>query len=162
MARPTNEAIRQREERAKRPVRVPFGGLNFKLEVKNKDPDYYYYWFRARGDEIDRAKAASYEFVTKRQARGSELPEEMTLKDVNGGNQAIDDRFEAFGGRDDFGREYQMVLMRQPMEFHLADHKADQALADRVDDAITRQDFKGGTNVAQKYGNISVTHSAGD
>ena len=161
MGRPTNEEVRLREERVKRPTRVPFGGLVYKLEVKYKDPDYYYYWFRARGDEIDRAKNAGYEFVTRRQARGTELAEELTIKDVDGGNQSVDDRYERNGGRDEFGREYNMVLMRQPMEYHLQDKALDDAAADRVDEAITRQEFKG-ENVASKYGNISVTHQAGD
>lgn len=161
MGRPTNEEVRLREERAKRPTRVPFGGLNYKLEVANKDPNYYYYWFRNKGDEIARAALAGYEEVSRRQARGYELPEEMTNRDVHGGNQSVDGRMEVYGGRDDTGREYSMVLMRQPMEYHLQDHAADQALTDKVDEAITRQDFQG-QNVANKYGNISVTHTAGD
>lgn len=150
-----------REERKPLPARVPFGGLVYKLEVKHKDPDFWYYWFRNRGDEIERARAAGYEFVTRRQARGAELPEELTLKDVDGGNQSLDDRYERYGGRDEFGREYNMVLMRQPMEYHLIDKAADDAAADKIDEAITRQEFKGG-NIAKKYGNISVTHKAGD
>jgi hypothetical protein len=149
------------EGRGKRPARVPFGGLSYKLEVKHKDPAYWYYWFRNRGDEVERAKAAGYEFVSRRQARGAELPEELTLRDVDGGNQSLDDRYERFGGRDEFGRDYTMVLMRQPMEYHLEDHKADQAAADRIDEAIFRQEFKG-QSVSQKYGQVSVTHKVGD
>jgi hypothetical protein len=160
LGRPPKDAGLREDGRAKRPDRVPFGGLTYKLEVKHKDPDYYYYWFRNRGDEIERAKAAGYDFVTKKQARGAELPEELTLRDVHGGNQSIDDRYERFGGHDEFGREYTMVLMRQPMEYHLKDKAADDRAADRIDEAITRQEFAG-KNIAQKYGSISVTHKAG-
>jgi len=135
--------------------------LSYKLEVKNKDPDYWYYWFRNRGDEIERAKQAGYEFVTRRMARGTELPEELTLRDVDGGNQSLDDRLERYGGRDDYGKEYNMVLMRQPMEYHLQDKAADDAAADRIDEAIHRQEFQG-KSIAKKYGDVSVTHKAGD
>jgi hypothetical protein len=135
--------------------------LTYKLEVKYKDPDYFYYWFRNKADELDRAIAAGYDYVTRQQARGTELAEELTLKDVDGGNQSIDGRYERFGGRDEFGREYNMVLMRQPMEYHLEDVAADNAASDRIDEAITRQEFQG-KSVAQKYGSVSITHKAGD
>jgi len=149
------------EGRAQRPQRIPFGGLVYKLEVRNKDPNFWYYWFKNRGDDITRAKAAGYEFVTAREARGSEAAEEITNRDVDGGNQSVDGRMERYGGRDEFGREYTMVLMKQPMEYHLQDKAADDAAADRIDQAVTRQEFDG-QSISQKYGNISVTHKAGD
>ena len=149
-----------RESRVARPERVPFGGMTYKLEVKNKDPNYYYYWFRNRQDELKRAEAAGYDYVTPRMQRLGELTEEVTNRDVDGGNQSVEGRTERYGGRDEFGREYVMVLMRQPMEYHLQDLAADQKAADAIDEAITRQEFDG-KNIAQKYGSINVTHKAG-
>lgn len=136
-----------------RPARVPFGGFSYKLEVKNKDPNYYYYWFKDEGDMVKRALRAGYEFVTERDATGGEF---LTNQDVLGGNQSLTDRYEITGGKDEFGRHFNMVLMRQPMEYHLADVAAEQANIDTIDTAINRQSFQN-TSIANKYGEINMT-----
>ena len=118
-----------------RQERIPFGGFTYKLEVANKDPNFFYYWQKDVGDNINRMLRAGYEFVSARD-HGSET---LTNQDVHGGNQSLTDRYERNGGRDEFGRHYNLVLMRQPMEFHLADKKLEEKLADDIDMAIRRQ-----------------------
>jgi hypothetical protein len=137
--------------REERPERVPFGGFQQRLEVKNKDPNYWYYWHLDRGDNIERAVRAGYEFVNPRDA-GRYLPAELTDRSVNGGNRALTDRIEVYGGRDEYGREFRHVLMRQPMEFHLQDMAAEDAKADAVETAIQRQ-----TKDANRYGELNVS-----
>lgn len=137
-------------------VRVPFGGLSYKLEVVNKDPNYHYRWFRNESDRLTRALRAGFEFVSRRSAGGGRSMERLTNKDVHGGNQSITDRFEVHGGRDDYGREFNLVLMRQPMEYHLQDAAAKAAASDDIDMSIRRQASAQG-NVANKYGNVTMT-----
>lgn len=138
-----------------RAERVPFGGFSLKLEVKNKDPNFYYYWFKDEGDMLTRAEEAGYEYVSPRQAG---MRERLTNRDVHGGNQSIVDRIERTGGRDEFGRHYNLVLMRQPMEYHLLDKAAADKVTDEVDNAINRQTFSG-SNVAQKYGDVQMNRA---
>lgn len=148
-------AVDERRESREVPTRVPFGGFTYKLEVANKDPNYYYYWFRDRGDDIERALRAGYEFVTRRQADRL-MPEQMTNRDMHGGNQSVHDDVRVFGGRDEYGRDYNLVLMRQPMQFHMEDLEREKERNDAVDQAISRQVFRD-NNIANKYGNVSLT-----
>lgn len=135
--------------------RVPFGGFTYKLEVTNKDPAYWYYWFSDRGDTIERALRAGYEFVNRREANRL-MPEELTNRDVHGGNQSLTDDVRVFGGRDEYGRDFNLVLMRQPMEYHLEDMAAEEARNDEIDRSITRQSFQN-HNIANKYGDVTMT-----
>lgn len=153
--RPRKEQAEERRVNRDLPTRVPFGGFTYKLEVANKDPNWWYYWFRDTGDTIERALRAGYEFVTRRQANRM-LPEELTNRDVHGGNQSLTDDVRVHGGRDDRGRDYNLVLMRQPMEYHMEDLAAEQALTDDVDKAISRQNFQN-RNIANKYGDVTMT-----
>ena len=137
------------------PVRVPFGGFSYKLEVANKDPAFWYYWFKDTGDTIKRALRAGYQFVSQRES-GDLTPEALTNRDVNGANESVSGDTRKFGGRDEYGREYQLVLMKQPIEFHEADMQAENAKADEVDQAIFRQGIDR-NNVATKYGNVTMT-----
>lgn len=148
-------AVDERRESREVPTRVPFGGLNYRLEVVNKDPDYFYYWFNDRGDTIERALQAGFQFVSRREVKRV-VPEELTNRDVNGGNQSIADDVRVFGGRDEYGRDFQMVLMRQPMEYHLQDQKAKDAKVDEIDLAIRRQASKN-SSVATKYGDMTMS-----
>lgn len=138
----------------KKRVRIPFSGFSYKLEVAHKDPGYFYYWQKDVGDNLERMLLAGYEFVTRRQA-GRELPPELTNKDIYGGKESLDDRLSVFGGRDEFGREYRLFLMRQPLEYHEEDEALARRRADAVDESIRRQNF-GGSTIAQKYGEVRV------
>jgi hypothetical protein len=147
--------VEERRQNRDVPTRVPFGGFTYKLEVANKDPNYWYYWFKDRGDNIERALRAGYEFVTRREANRL-MPDELTNRDVHGGNQSMTDDVRVNGGRDEFGRDYNLVLMRQPMEFHNEDLAAEQSRTDEVDRAIIRQNFEN-RNIANKYGDVTMT-----
>ena len=136
-----------------RSPRVPFGGFSYKLEVKNKDPNYYYYWFKDEGDMVKRALRAGYEFVTERDATGGVF---MTNQDVHGGNQSLTDRYEITGGKDEHGRHFNMVLMRQPMAYHLEDKAAEERRVDEIDVAINRQSFQD-TTLTNKYGEVNMS-----
>ena len=150
------EQAQPEERRVNRdlPTRVPFGGMSLKLEVANKDPNYFYRWFSDRGDTIKRARRAGYEVVSEREA-GRVLPEYLTNRDVHGGNQSLTDEMRLFGGRDEYGKDFAMVLMKQPMEYHLADQKAKQENVDGIERSIRRQASKD-NNVANKYGDMTM------
>lgn len=144
-----------RHESIETTTRVPFGGFSYKLEVANKDPNYFYRWFRDDGDRVKRALLAGFEFVTPRSA-GRQYEERLLNRDVHGGNQSLTDRLEVHGGRDDYGREFNLVLMRQPMAYHLKDSAAKALANDEIDQSIRRQSLSQ-TGVANKYGNVSMT-----
>jgi hypothetical protein len=136
-------------------ARVPFGGFNYKLEVANKDPSFFYYWQKDVGDNLERMQRAGYEFVTRKQA-GRELPESLTNRDLYGAKESLDDRLCVHGGRDEYGKEYKLYLMRQPMEFHEEDARRDAERADLIDQSIRRQTF-GSSTIANKYGSVDMS-----
>jgi len=135
-------------------ARVPFGGFTYKLEVAYKDPAYFYCWQKDTGDTLRRMEAAGYERVSRRTARAIEA---LSNRDVSGGNQALDDTFWVHGGTGEYGREYRLVLMRQPMEFWLEDQAAIKQASDHIDQAIHRPEFAGGKTVGSNYGDINVS-----
>ena len=142
-----------------RVTRVAFGGNQLKLEVINQDPDYWYYWQKDQGDNLQRMVDAGYEFVT-REIAGRYAPEALTNTDLMGGNQSITDLVEVFGGTNAHGDEVNLVLMRQPNEFHLEDMAAREQKNLRVDEAIYRGEFTddpGDGSQETRYGNIDVT-----
>ena len=134
--------------------RVPFGGFTYKVEVAYKEPGYHYEWFKDVGDVLRRALGAGYEYVSYRQARSTE---ELTNKDVHGGSQSIDDTMRRHGGVGEYGREYQLVLMRQPMEFYIEDTAMRAAKTDEIDDSIYRREFSGGKAVGNSYGDVRIS-----
>lgn len=139
-------------EKPTRKRRVPFGGFNYKLEVaeESKEPGWHYCWFPDRGAYIQSALDAGYEFVTERD------DVEVTNTDVHGGNQSLDGRVERYGGRDrQTGREYNMVLMRQPEEFHQEDIAELAKRNKEVERAILNQEF--GQAIERKYGDVKLT-----
>ena len=134
--------------------RVPFGGLSQKLAVYNKDPNYFYCWFRDQGDTLQRAQAAWYEFVSPREARGVKIG----TRDVHGGNQSVlGDRYEVFGGRDEFGRGYNMVLMRQEIQYYQEDMAVASTSSDQIDHALRRQASEPG-----RYGETRLSSQASE
>jgi len=135
-------------------ARVPFGGFTYKLEVAYKDPAYFYCWQKDTGDTLRRMEAAGYERVSRRTARAIET---LSNRDVSGGNQALDDTFWVHGGTGEYGREYKLVLMRQPMEYWLEDQAAIKQAADQIDQAINRPEYAGGKVVGSNYGDINVS-----
>jgi hypothetical protein len=142
-------ASKEQEGLPEKGKRVPFGGLSYKLAVANKHPDYFYCWFKDHGDMLQRAQAAWYEFVSPREARGVEL----TNRDVHGGNQSVQgDRYEVFGGRDEWGKGYNMVLMRQHNQYHDEDLALAEEQNMQVDAAIRRQPDKAG-----QYGKATIS-----
>lgn len=153
-------AAQEQPLKRERKRRVPFGGFVSKLEVANKDPAYFYYWQKNTGDYIQRMLDAGYEFVRERDARRY-APETLT----NTSNQSIDGRVEIFGGREANGQEYSLVLMRQPMEYHLEDMEHQEKRNQAIDEAVYRGEFDNDPyrdgNISQgqsvRYGNVDVT-----
>lgn len=141
-------------DRAKRPVRTPFGGMHYKLEIRNKDPNYVYYWQKDVGDNLQRMLDAGYEFVSRIDHHGAGS-EELTNRDINGRNQSLSDQMRVHGGVGEYGREYQLVAMRIRKELWDQDRAADAAAADAIDEAVRRQEFEG-ENIARKYGSVRV------
>ena len=140
-----------------RAEREPYGGFQSRLEVRNKDPNYFYFWHKDTGDNIQRALAAQYKFVSRRNA-GRELPEE--LANDRSGNRA-DDTLKVYGGQGDYGREYELVLMRLPMELHLQDQKMREKRYDAIDAGIARHDLDGVAARGQEYSDINISVKTG-
>ena len=152
-ARPDSPAVADM-----RAERVPYSGYQSRLEVRNKDPNYFYYFHKDTGDNIQRALAAGYRFVSRRDA-GRELPEELV--NDRQGNRA-DDTLRVFGGQGDYGREYELVLMRLPMKLHLEDRKKREAVYDSIDSSIARRDLDGVAAKGQEYADINISVKTGE
>ena len=134
-----------------RPKRVPIGGVRYKLNVNNKDPNYFYYWAKEEGDWIQALKLAGYQDVSVRDT-GNVVGEELLNGEVY---NSLDDVMRVHGGYGERG-PYKLRLMRQ----HLDDHKEDQALEaariDATDTALRRQEFDG-RYIENKYGDVSIS-----
>ena len=152
---PQEAPLRTEREAAAR-KRVPFSGHYAKLEVNDKDPNYHYYWHKDSGDTLRRALAAGYEFVDMR-GQNRLAPENLNNRDLNVANHSIVGRYEINGGKDEWGREFSLVLMRQPMEFHQEDQKLRDAKSDEVDAAIRRQTHTGKAVVENAYGSAQLS-----
>ena len=61
------------------------------------------------------------------------------------------------GGVGEYGREYQLVCMRQPIEFYLEDSVMRDKQAERIDDSIFRREFAGGKVVGNNYGDVRIS-----
>lgn len=139
--RPRKDASATAERKAT-PQRESFGGRRMRLGIpeENKDPGYFYYWFRDEGDNCYRARRAGYVEVTYQEV--GRIPD-------RGGAEG--DPCTAHGGVGEAGRPYKMVLMKLPESLRKEDEKAHGELANDVDKAIYRQEFTGG-----KYGTHNV------
>lgn len=137
--------------------RVSFSGMSKKLDVAYKDPNFYYYWQKDTGDNLQRMLRAGYEFVDAETAK-MQVPEMLTNRDVSGRTD-VDGALRVHGGVGEGGRDYGMVLMRIPMELHEEDMAAHEERNKAIDSSIHRQAFTGGKNVDQatSYGDINVT-----
>lgn len=143
-------AVAESQAPGKSVHREPFGGFQDKLAVYNKDPNYFYFWHAERGDDIERAIAAGYRFVSRREA-GRELPEALrTGNDMD----REDGPMRIHGGAGEYGRAYKLVLMRIPKELHDADMAARAKRPDAVDAAIFRKKDDEGF-----YGDVSGIHT---
>lgn len=134
--------------------RTPLGGYVAKLDVRNKDPNFYYHWIVDKADRVARAKDAGYEFVRRGEVtvRGSEA---YSYRDI-GVEDKTDDRICVHGGVGEFGREYKQYLMKLPMELRKEDLLMKRERTLEVDRTIQRQHMEN-VNVANKYGNVSMT-----
>ena len=61
------------------------------------------------------------------------------------------------GGVGEYGREYQLVLMRQPMEFYVEDNAMRMAKSDQIDDSIFRRELAGGKTSGNNYGDVRIS-----
>jgi len=134
-------------------VRVPFGGMRKRLSVSSKDPAYHYGWFRDEGDNYIRLRRGGYSEVSFREAE-RECPEKLTGADER---LRPEDACRTHGGVGEGGVNYQMILMKIPMEFYLEDKKLKDDRADAVDQAIYRPEFQDGKVVNNTYGEINVS-----
>ena len=145
------------ESRPNKPSRVPMGAYQAKLEVLNKDPNFFYYWHHNRGDNLQRALEAGYEFVHRggrERVKGQEAHEYSDIGVVD----KSDTRFAIHGGVGDYGREFKLYLMKMPMEFRKEDDEMRHQRTMDIEESINRQEFDGSA-VVNKYGNVSI-HSS--
>ena len=116
--------------------RVPFSGLNRRLHVSKKDPNFWYYIFNAVEDRIQRALDAGYNFVTKKEAEENDI----TFGDPNlaHNSEDLNGKVTKVVGRYDNGKPIVGVLMKLPMELHKEDEAIKARTADAIDDGLLR------------------------
>jgi hypothetical protein len=146
----TTDKVEKRE-------RVSFSGSRRRLDgTKFVDPDFekkfFLHWSNDEKDNLQRAETAGYEYV-----RATEIVGHVGDKEVHGDNSDLNGRVSKMSKvGDDPVRIY---LMKQPMEFHLEDVAAKEAVNDKVDDAI-RAGTSGGASAEHTYGDgVSLTRS---
>ncbi len=127
--------------------RVAFGGRRLRLDVSGKDPGYHYGWFRDQGDSYVSLQQAAYQKVSFREAQ-RECPEKLEGVDER---LRPEDTCRTHGGVGEGGRPYDMVLLKQPMQFFLEDQAAQERRNAEIDIAITRPELEGGRIVGSQY-----------
>jgi len=125
--------------------RVPFDGLNSRLHVAKKDPNFYYYIFNMVEDRVQRALNAGYDFVTKKEAEESDL----TFGDptVAWNSEDLNGKVTKIVGKYDNGKPIIGVLMKLPMKLHLEDEASKARNNDEIDEGLRR----GGTPREEGY-----------
>lgn len=129
-------------ERKRIPMSLPIQ----KLQVPDI-PGYHLHWMRGSAGRIQQAQNAGYEFVR---------PDEVALNNVGiggdadkTGNTDMGDRVSVISGdTDEQNQAVRLYLMKQPMEFYLADQKIAQGRNDDIADTLTagyRSGTVGGT-----------------
>jgi hypothetical protein len=118
--------------------RTPFNGERKRLSVRNQEDGFHYHWFNDTQDRIQRALAAGYEYVDKKDAGQIGDP------DVGNKPDGLDSRVSKR-----ISEKLTCFLMRIPQEFYDSDQKLKQLEADEIDQAI----FGGGAKkVVNSYG----------
>lgn len=127
---------------ANRRQRTPLGGHRRRLSLPShmeESEEYHYHWFNDVQDRLERALAAGYEFVEKKELQGGNVGDPDLHNQNSDLNSRVSKRI----------RDYDIYLMRIPMEFYLEDEKLRQFESDKVDEAI----FGGGADkVENSYG----------
>lgn len=122
--------------------RVPFGGHRRRLNIPDHmkhSKTHRYYWFNDIEDRLERALAAGYEFVNRKELGSRNVGD----KDVNNQNSDLNSRVSKRL------RGFDIYLMRIPVEYWLEDKAAKVREADKVDESI----FGGGADkVPRSYG----------
>ena len=143
----TDAAVEQ-APRTKR-KRVPIGGIRKKLHVTNKDPNYFYYWAKEEGDQVQMLRDAFYEDVTIEESGNTPSLENQDASD------SADGTLRVHGGYGERG-PYKLRLMRQRMDYHKEDQALEKERVDAADSAIQRQEFDG-QHIDNKYGDVSIS-----
>lgn len=122
--------------------RVPLGGHRRRLNIPAKlenDDKHHYHWFNDVESRVEDARAAGYEFVTKKEL-GLEDVGDPDLHNQNSDlNSRVSKRL----------RDFVVYLMRIPIEFYNEDQKLKHEHADQIDEAI----YGGGADkVDNSYG----------
>ena len=153
---PSNSSDKPVGERKRIPLSLP----RQKLEVP-EIPGYHLHWFRGTPQRLAQAQQAGYEFVH---------PEEVQVNNFALGGDASKDGSTDMGSRvsivegsetDDSGNAVRMYLMKQKMEYWLADQKITQDRNDSVADALTasyRQGTVGGAAPGERSEDVAARY----
>lgn len=139
-----------RADRSARPHRVPMSGNRDILVVLNKDPDFFYRWFKDtghNGQRIYRAKQAAYDFVDATVAAEHGVGQDLVY---NAGDVGSLIRVPAGHG------EY-LYLMRIRREYYEEDKAAEQSRIDELERQITRERDPERASDDGQYGSIKLT-----
>lgn len=152
-SKPRKDSQAEPVERKETFKREPFGGRRMKLSVTGKDPNFHYGWFRDQGDNLIRLRRAGYEPVSFREA-GREVPEAIENTDDR---LRPEDVCRTHGGIGEGNIPYNLILMKQPMEFHKEDLGLKQDQTNEIDQSIYREEFSDGKVSGNMYGDINVS-----
>lgn len=134
------------------PTRIPFGGRRKRLTILNKDPEYFYYWFKDVGDDLFRARSAGYMAVSYEEA-GRQVPEQIPGVETPRPGEPC----RVHGGVVAGGQPFDYCAMKIKMDLHKQDLKKYAQAADEIDRGIYRPEFKDGKIVVDgHYGSFSV------
>lgn len=121
------------EGKPKRRQRVPFGQHRRRLsipEVLQEDKAHHYHWINDTQDRVQRALIAGYEYVEKKDLGDQDIGD----PGLHNGNSNLNSRVSRRL------RDFEVFLMRIPIEFY----EEDRALKAANDDEIDRAIKKGG------------------
>ncbi len=126
-----------------REARVPIAGMRDVIpEVLDKDPNYHYYWeldSDETGARINRRLRAGYAFV---QSEEVDVPGTYVYASSNVGSIIR---------APNLGSGF-LYLMKIPMEWHLEDTKAQEAIADQTEETIYEDSVQEG-----RYGSVKLS-----
>lgn len=130
---PKNEA-----NRSNRKERVPFGTPRGKLEVRGKEPGYFYAWVNE--ETVDARLEEGFEFVTHDCKVGWR---NVSAARLDNGSMAI--KLPVGAGQTAF-------LMRQPLDYHEQDMAKYHKYVDSTEETLKRQSNSNGLQ-----GNFEIT-----
>jgi hypothetical protein len=135
-------------DREKRP-RVAFSANRKRLQVDENFPGFITRWFNDQDDRLQRAEAAGYAFVHRKEVG------QVGDKDISNGNTDVNSRVSRVVGRTAQNAPIRAYFMKIPQAFYNEDQAKKEEPNRLVDDAI-RAGKAGGADIKNQYGKVEL------